>query len=185
MSEKIIRQANRLEQKRPRPQRPLYMMVKPTAEALCRIAALARTDRQRDASLTHMTILPFVDLAEWPPEFVAVLRRAMEGFEADAFDVCCDRMVERGAVTLRSGKRQAGARLLQKCLMAHLAARDFGFFGKAPDPHVTISYHRDGQGNETIAPISWTVDEILLVESVYGKATHVVHGRWKLRRRLL
>jgi 2'-5' RNA ligase len=161
------------------------MMVKPTADALCRIATLARTDRQRDTDLIHMTILPFVDLAEWPAEFVAVLCRAMEGFEADVFDVCCDRIVERRAVTLRSRKRQAGARLLQKRLMAHLQARDFGFFGEAPDPHVTVSYHRDGQGNETIVPISWTVDEILLVESVFGKATHMIHGRWKLRRRLL
>jgi RNA 2',3'-cyclic 3'-phosphodiesterase len=30
-------------------------------------------------------------------------------------------------------------------------------------------------------PIGWTVDEIILMESVVGKTTHVEHGRWPLR----
>jgi len=30
-------------------------------------------------------------------------------------------------------------------------------------------------------PIGWTVDEIILMESIVGKTTHVEHGRWPLR----
>ena len=185
MSGKIPRPASRRQSEQSASKRVLYMMVKPPAEPLSRIMALSRTDRGRDAALIHMTILPFVDLEEWDAEFILVLRRVMDGFEAGVFDVCFDRLAERSAVTLRFGKQQTGARVLQKLLTAHLEARDFRFFGKTPDPHVTISYRRDGLGNETIAPIDWRVDEIVLVESIYGKATHVEHGRWPLRQRLL
>jgi hypothetical protein len=36
-------------------------------------------------------------------------------------------------------------------------------------------------GSQKIAPIGWTVESIVLVESVVGKATHAEHGRWALR----
>lgn len=29
-------------------------------------------------------------------------------------------------------------------------------------------------------PIGWKVDEIILMESIVGKTTHVDHGRWPL-----
>lgn len=92
--------------------RALYMVVKPPAEPLSQIMALPRIDLSRDAALTHMTILPFVDLEEWDTEFIPVLCRVLDGFEANVFDVCFDRIVERRAVTLRFRKQQAGARLL-------------------------------------------------------------------------
>ena len=53
--------------------------------------------------------------------------------------------------------------------------------GTTPVPHLTVNYRGDGLGARTTAPIGWAVEEILLVESVVGKATHVVHGRWPLR----
>jgi len=30
-------------------------------------------------------------------------------------------------------------------------------------------------------PIGWTVDEIILTESIVGKTTHVGYGRWHVR----
>jgi len=53
--------------------------------------------------------------------------------------------------------------------------------GTTPEPHVTINYAGDRLRGGKMAPIGWTVDEILLVESVVGRATHIAHGRWPLR----
>jgi RNA 2',3'-cyclic 3'-phosphodiesterase len=186
MSGRIPRPSRRWEPKPPiPPRRPLYLQIKPAPDAAARIAALTRNDPGRDAGLLHMTVLALVDLTEWSDEFIPAFHRTMEGFEAGVFDVQFDRIVERKAVTLRASRRQKGALALQWLLRAHFEARDFRFFGKAPDPHVTINYKGDGKGNETIAPLGWTVEEILLVESVHGETRHVEHGRWPLRRRLL
>lgn len=52
--------------------------------------------------------------------------------------------------------------------------------GTTPEPHLTIDCHGDRLGAQKIAAIGWTVEEILLVESIVGKTTHVEHGRWAL-----
>jgi 2'-5' RNA ligase len=52
--------------------------------------------------------------------------------------------------------------------------------GTTPEPHLTINHRDDRLGARRIEPIGWTVDEILRVESVVGKATHVAQGRWRL-----
>lgn len=185
MSGRIPRPARRFQPRQPQPQRPLYLQVKPAPAAASRIAALPRNDPGRGAELLHMTVFALVDLAEWAEDFIPMFHRTMEGFDAGVFDVQFDRIVERQAVTLRASKRQKGAQALQWLLRAHFEARDFRFFGAAPDPHVTINYKADGQGNEAIRPIGWTVEDIILVESVYGQARHIEHGRWPLRPRLL
>lgn len=185
MSGKIPRPKRPYQPRQPQPQRPLYLQVKPACEAASRIAALARNDPGRGADLLHMTVFALVDLVEWSEDFIPAFQRTMEGFDAGVFDVQFDRIVERKAVTLRSSKRQKGALALQWLLRAHFEAREFRFFGAAPDPHVTINYKGDGLGNEAIRPIGWAVEEILLVESVYGQARHIEHGRWPLRRRLI
>ncbi len=53
--------------------------------------------------------------------------------------------------------------------------------GTTPEPHVTINYRGDRLGSQKMAPIGWMVEEILLMESIVGKTTHVEHGRWPLR----
>lgn len=160
--------------------RPLYLMAKPPREPLSQIASLPRMSAARAPSLAHVTLLPFADLADQPARFVPDLLARMRGFGAFAFHVCFDRIVEHRAVTLRPGRTPSAARTFQNGLVDYLTAGGFEAFGKPPAVHLTISYVRDGQGNEPIAPIGWRVDEVLLVESIHGKATHKVHGRWQL-----
>jgi len=160
--------------------RPLYLMAKPPKEPLAQIAALARMSPARASSLAHVTLLPFVDLAEQPARFVPDLLARMHGFGAFAFHLCFDRIIERSAVMLGPTRSPGAARAFQKGLVEFLTAGGFTMFGTPPRVHLTISYTRDGRGNEPIAPIDWRVDEVLLVESIHGKATHKVHGRWKL-----
>ena len=73
------------------------------------------------------------------------------------------------------------ARLFQTNLTDYLKARHFPYFGATPRPHVTIYYRRDGLKDESIDPIEWAVNEVLLIESVVGQTRHVPHGSWLLR----
>lgn len=169
----------------PHPERPLYAMAKPPPDILAQLSALPRRSRERPSDLLHVTLLAFVDLADWPPEFMPLLGEILSGFEADAFDIMFDRIVERRAVTLRSSRPLKPARAFQRQLMDFLKSQGFRWFGAAPVPHLTVNYHGDGLGDEPTAPIAWRVEEVLLIESFYGKARHEVRGRLRLRQPML
>jgi 2'-5' RNA ligase len=161
--------------------RPLYLMTRPTEPTLGQVFALPRTSEERPPYLSHITLLPFFDLVDEERHGLGEVVELMSRFWAYAFHVRFDRICEHRAVTLRPSKTLRDARAFQRSLVAFLRESGFARFGKPPDPHLTISYHRDGQGEEAIAPIGWRVDEVVLIESVHGQATHIEHGRWQLR----
>lgn len=141
---------------------------------------MARTCRHRHPDLLHTTLLAFGDLAECPEEFLPELLKQLDGFRADAFHLHYDRIEEQMCVALRSGKLQRGAQQFREQIADYLIRQDFAFFHIPGKAHLTIRYGQDGKGDEPIAPIGWRVDEIILIESLGGKSTHIEHGRWKL-----
>ena len=166
--------------------RPLYAMAKPPPDVRAQIMTLSRTSKERPEDLLHMTVLAFVDLADFPPVYVPVLWQVLVGFEADPFDVAFDTIVERKGVTLRSSRPLTAARALQRTLVRFLESHNFVEFGRPPpDPHVTISYKGDGRGDQRIDPIGWRVEEILLIESIYGETEHRQRGLVHLNRLLV
>jgi 2'-5' RNA ligase len=165
-----------------RARNPLYVFAKPPPAQQAEIAALPRTDPGRGPDLLHVTLLALFDLHQAPAEWLPRVVAALDGFDGAAFPLAFDRIENRKAVTLRSRAPLAEARAFQAALVRHLLqARAPMMLGTTPEPHVTINYRGDRLRAETIAPIGWTVTEILLVESAVGKAAHVVHGRWPLR----
>ena len=160
--------------------RPLYLMAKPPADVAARIHALPRCDRGRGADLLHVTLAAFVDLAAAPVGFLEMLMRGIDGFEAGAFAVQFDRIECRDATTLRSSLPLVAAWDFQRQLAEYFQRHGFTAFNLPTETHVTIDYRGDGLGAEAIAPVEWTVTEILLVESVTGAGRHIVHGRWPL-----
>lgn len=160
--------------------RSLYVMSKPPPEILSRVAGLPRNSRERGPELLHTTLLALGDLAELPEGTLATVLALMDGFHADAFHVYFDHIAEGRAVALRSSKAQRGVDTFRKRLAHFLRERDFPDFVVPGRAHVTLRYSRDGMGNEPIPPISWRVDEVLLIESLGGKATHIERGRWQL-----
>ena len=164
-----------------KPERPLYFMAKPPPALAEVIAASARTDKRRPADLLHTTVLPLIDLARFPAKVLPWLVAGMHGFEADAFRLVFDRIVERRCVTLRGSEPMRGFEAFQVSLISFLEAQGFRLFGRRPEAHITINYRRDDKGDDIIDPISWRVEELLLVESVYGKTKHIPRGRWPLR----
>ena len=165
-----------------RSRRPLYVMAKPPPEAQALIAALPRNDPGRGPELLHVTLVTLFDLhyapAEWLPRVIA----ALDSFEGAAFPLAFDRIENRKAVTLRTRAPLAEARAFQAALVRHLLERKAPMMlGTTPEPHVTINYHGDRKGAQKMPMIGWTVDEVILMESVVGKTTHVEYGRWRLR----
>lgn len=160
----------------------LYVMAKPPPDVQAQIAALPRNDPSRAPHLLHVTLISLYDLHYAPPEWLPATIAALDTFAAAPFPLRFDRIENRKAVTLRTRDPLAGARAFQKALVHHLLAAKAPIMdGTTPEPHVTINYRGDRLGAQTIAPIGWTVDEIILTESIVGKTTHVEHGRWPLR----
>ncbi len=165
-----------------RARNPLYIMAKPPAEICDQIIALPRNDPGRGADLLHVTLLSLFDVHYAPPEWLPAVVAALDSFEGPAFPLTFDRIENRKAVTLRTRAPLAEARGVQAALVRHLLERKAPMMlGTTPEPHVTINYHGDRLRAQAIAPIGWTVDEILLIESVVGKTTHIEHGRWRLK----
>jgi len=164
-----------------RARRPLYVMAKPPPAVAAAIAALPRNDPRRPPALLHVTLLTLFDLHTAPTDWLQRLVAALDTFGGTAFPLRFDRIEERGAVTLRTRDPLAPARAFQAALIGCLAAsRAPCLPGTTPVPHLTINYRGDGLGGGKTAPIGWTVDHILLIESVVGRTTHVEHGRWPL-----
>lgn len=164
-----------------RPRNPLYVMAKPPPEVAARIAGLPRNDPGRAPELLHVTLLKLFDLHRAPPDWLPAVTAALDTFEGAAFPLAFDRIESRKAVTLRARAPLPEARAFQAALVSHLLARRAPMMlGTTPEPHVTINFHGDRLGGRKMEPIGWTVDKILLVESVVGKTTHVEHGRWPL-----
>lgn len=165
-----------------RARNPLYIMAKPPSSARAQITALPRNDPARGPDLLHVTLVTLFDLHYAPPEWLPQVIAALDSFDGPAFPLVFDRIENRKAVTLRTRDPLAQARAFQAALLRHLLEHKAPMMlGTTPEPHVTINYRGDRLGSQKIAPIGWTVDEILLMESVVGKTTHVEHGRWPLR----
>ena len=165
-----------------RARNPLYVMAKPPPEVQAQIVALPRNDPGRGPELLHVTLLALFDLHYVSPDWLPQVIAALDSFVGHAFPLSFDRIENRKAVTLRSRAPLPEARALQAALVRHLLEQRAPIMdGTTPEPHVTINYHGDRLNAQKIAPIGWTVGEILLMESVVGKTTHVEHGRWALR----
>lgn len=166
-----------------RARRPLYVMAKPPPEVAARIAALPRNDPKRGPDLLHVTLMKLFDLADAPPAWLPAVIAALEAFAGPAFPLAFDRIEARKAVTLRTRDPLLAARAFQAALVRHLLERRAPIgLATTPEPHLTINYKDDRQGGRKTEPIGWTVDEILLIESVVGQTRHVEHGRWPLCR---
>jgi len=165
-----------------RARNPLYVMSKPPPEVQEQIAALPRNDPSRGAHLLHVTLLKLYDLHHAPPDWLPRTIAALDSFSGPDFPLAFDRIENRKAVTLRNNDPLPEARAFQAALVRHLLEqRAPMMLGTTPEPHVTINYRGDRLRAAKMPAIGWTVEEILLVESVVGKGTHVAHGRWPLR----
>ncbi|MES2441703.1 MAG: hypothetical protein V4574_02655 [Pseudomonadota bacterium] len=156
-------------------ERPLYIFAKPPPASLPDLARLrAGLGIQSRYALDrlHSTFLP---LGDSTPETIGAARAILEAFHAEPFHVAFDH-VEGVTLKPRKGLRAPGA--FQRGLAGHFAASGFGLPAYGFGLHLNLDYGTAPDRRAAIAPLGWPVDEILLIESAYGR--HIVHGRRSL-----
>ena len=115
---------------------------------------------------------------------MSAVRNAAASLPMIPFTVVFDRVATfcgtsgRRAIVLTGGEGVEGLMRLQHDLniamiKAGLGARQAGRF----TPHVTMIYAHHVH-ELSIRPISWTVNEFVLVDSLVGQTRHVLLGRW-------
>jgi len=164
----------------------LYFAVQPAAEERHRIADLiaslriggvpVRLDRLHitTLSLVHDDVLPAA-LAQEAAEIAASI-------SMPAFRVVFDRLVggNRSALLLPSepleGLRMFRERLGFALMRAGIPFRQNGKF----TPHMTLLYGGQPLPEQEIEPISWLVEDVVLIDTLVGGKKHVEVGRWPL-----
>ena len=90
--------------------------------------------------------------------------------------------LEMGGLALTGSAELKSLRLFQRALGAAMratAAR--GSVRTRFKPHISLLYCDRHVASEPIAPIRWTVDELVLIDSWIGWKKHVDLGRWPLQ----
>ena len=164
------------------PARFVYVVVKPQPALARYIAAHPRATAKRGPELLHITIQPLGDRLEFQSELLSLILRIMAIVDAPPFRVVFDRIVDSGrTIALCGSEPTRGAQAFRAALIATLNRHGLSLPPHRFTPHMTIAYQSDGLGNEDIDPISWRVEEFLLVESIIPEGRHELLGRWPLR----
>jgi len=159
--------------------RPLYLMIKPPAAVADRLAAGPRT--RRAADLLHVTLMPLGDRRQFSDFALAHMIDWMTYVRRPAFRIGFDRILNNGhSVGLRANRLMPGVMDFQAALQAAFARHGVALPPYKFNPHITLNYHSDGQPSAAIEPISWLVEDVRLIESVYGEGRHIEHARFSL-----
>lgn len=175
----------------------LYFMIKPEHGAALAAHAVMKDARARhglrggvvDSERQHVTLHALGDYAERPVDLVERARRAGAAVDVEPFEVAFDRLVgwgpEARLLALRGDSRaMRGLRVLQRAVAAAMVDEGLGHLARSSfRPHVSLLYGDQALPAEAIEPIHWCVDELLLIESVFGAGEHRMLGRWPLVRR--
>ena len=173
----------------------LFFAVFPDADTASRLAALGSTLRHGHglrgkvlaADRLHVTLHHLGDHAVLPPALVEAARKAGDRLGSRPFEVTFDSASSfasrRGSrpFVLRGSAGVDGIVDLQRELGQHMAATGLGRHVEASfTPHVTLLYDDATALHAAIDPISWRVDEVVLVRSLLGRHEHERLGSWPL-----
>lgn len=138
----------------------------------------------------HVTLHWLGDHGELPGDLVERAIAAGTGVEAAPFDVVFDAAGplrgDGGLVVLTASRGAGSLRRFQRALAAAMIDAGIGRHVRSNfKPHVSLVYGDRQVERRTIAPLRWTVSELVLIHSVVGQSTHHVLGRWPLQTRQL
>jgi RNA 2',3'-cyclic 3'-phosphodiesterase len=178
---------------RPRWLDGLFLAIFPDAAAAASLARLARGLRAKhglcgQSLATDRFHISLHCLGTYVGLHRGMIERATEAastIAAPPFDVTFDRVMSfqrnqnnrafvlrgSGLDTLKRFRQDLGIALIKTGVRV---TRSF-------TPHVTLLYDEQIVPEETIEPVSWTVNEFALVHSQVGQMRHIIRGRWPLR----
>lgn len=158
----------------------LYIMIKPPSAALRQVCAQRSTyglDDSYPADRLHCTMLRLGDEADWPVARLDRLKDLFATIMAEPFPVMFDLIAGN---LLRGAKGMPWAAAFHRVLRRHaemcgpLPPHDFWL-------HLSLAYRGAAiAAARKIDPISWMVDEFLLIQSDRG---HQLLERWPLQQR--
>lgn len=156
---------------------------------LTRLMARLRNDkimpgRPVDADRLHVTLHHLGDFGnQVPPSLVPNASMAAATVKMQPFNVTFDRAGgTRGQFLLRASDESAALTEFRKILSAALVKAGLRDRVKtAFNPHVTLSYDFSDVPERPIEPITWTVSQFVLIDSLLGKHQHVKRGSWSVR----
>ena len=133
----------------------------------------------------HITLHHLGDYVGLPNDMVVKGKEAGAALKAAPFEVTFDQAVSfanrpgNNPFTLQGGEGVQDLIGFQKALGEKMVLQKLKP-DKSFTPHITLLY--DGQVvlAQAIAPIRWTVDRFVLVQSKLGQTQHIVLGEWLL-----
>lgn len=142
---------------------------------------------KRASELLHLTALGLGPRDDLECE-VETLVEALRTVEAEPVLLRLDRAeAKKGSrhTELVSSKPPKSAQRLRMALWNALQRRGISLpLPPRIRPHVTLNYRWQGDAfRDSIEPISWLIDELLLIESITGETRHVTHARFPIRPR--
>ncbi|HEV3116058.1 MAG TPA: 2'-5' RNA ligase family protein [Gemmataceae bacterium] len=138
-----------------------------------------------DADRLHITLHHLGDFVDqMPPSLVPMASLAAETVRMQPFNVTFDRVGgTRGPFLLRASDWPAALMEFRQTLSAALVKA--GLRSRVDPvfkPHVTLSYDFSDVLEQPVDPISWTVSQFILIESLLDKHQHIERGGWPIRR---
>jgi 2'-5' RNA ligase len=130
----------------------------------------------------HVTLNILDDWPFLPTEMLAAMVAVGDGVAANSFRVIFDQLSgSRRSIVLRPSERIAALHGFQQFLAEALARAGVATrHGVRFSPHLTLMHAGRPNFIEAADPLSWTVREFLLIESLVGWTEHRVRGRWSL-----
>jgi 2'-5' RNA ligase len=163
----------------------LFLAVRPPATVIPEIGGLRDSFGQTRGLVAdghlHLTTWLFEDSQDFPAEAAERARAVVAALELLRFRIVLERMIGSGGrVVLVPYAPLPGFVALQSTLDQALSGA-----GLRPHPgwrfrpHMTLLHGRQ-EIDQSIAPISWDVDNLVLLDSVVGERRHDVIARWPL-----
>jgi 2'-5' RNA ligase len=172
----------------------LFFGLFPDAATAARIAAVGEDLRRKHGlkrpvhalDRLHVTLFHLGDFPGLPGDLVRKAMAAAAGMRTAPFDVTFDhatsfsgRPGNRPFILKGSDDGLAGLQAYRQALGVALAGQGVRT-APAFTPHVTLLYDDPIIEPDPVAPVSWTVKELVLVRSHLGKSLHEPLGRWPL-----
>lgn len=133
----------------------------------------------------HVTLDLLDDRDDFDRDLAKRMLDVGEAVAADPFHIVLDRAVGgTGSVVLRPAHAMPALNALRDAIVQ--LRSEAGIPGRAGyrfSPHMTVG-HRKGPSFDTpVAPVTWPVEEFVLIDSHVGAGRHEMLGRWTLQGR--
>ncbi len=136
----------------------------------------------------HLSIYSVAGADHLDPMLVQRARQAANGMRTAPFTLRLDRLAtfqgSSGNLPLVMTMEGKSHKLNEIAADLHSACRKASLPGSRstkPTPHVTLAYgHGFPEARLLTTPILWTIEEVMLIDSLQGQSRHVSLGRWPL-----